>query len=354
MPNINTTDIDAYKRRLLTPTNLAELGITPDSVGSILNSDRLKLSFLKNGDVVTVRPTGLSINSVVFGDYSGPSAATLGYNAYMNIGAPIVEQSADIVQPAADVLSLRAYENRAGAGVARNFSDTVEFTISNKLTWNLEGTTEITFTDEETSEQSETEEREITVELEARAANAFTVHNHKDNIGTENETTLEAAVTDAVREMVGATSLGSSMMGMELMFGITGSIGGELLTTWRSSSTVSGDIPPSSRVQTMATQRRQLTQFTYELPITFGGFVALQYPQEVPLQQVPPQAKQPTTARVIAQDIATLGLIDPDLTYRPKGIAEIVSSLAVDHTVFAEEPMGNKNQSFSRTREHYV
>ena len=384
MPKIPTSDIDAVKRRMLTPTNLVELSITPNAVQSILQSDALKVRIRRDGNWVYISPDGLSINETNFGNYTGPTAAALGWIAYFHIGAPLVEERADIIQPPVDVLSSRLYENRSSRTV-RSFTDTVQFSISNTLTWSLEGTAQLTLEGSVTGElaaqlqvsmtQSNAEMISYTITdkaadtASATASNTAIIHAHKDNIGFENQTKTEATnsstveeteattfsetITNTETETGTGTATGSAMALASLLLGITGSVSGSVETSWTSTSTVSGDIPEASSVQTMASQRRQVKQYTYELPVTFGGFVALHYPEPVPVQQTPPQSATPANADVIAQDISKLGLAPAD-SYRPKGVAELVSTLDVEHIVFDEEEIPNTNQAFSYPRPHYL
>lgn len=141
------------------------------------------------------------------------------------------------------------------------------------------------------------------------------------------------------------------------MLGITGSVSGSLTTSWTSHSSVSGDIPAGNRVETMVTQRRQVKQYTYELPITFAGYVALHYPDPIPVLESPPQDRDPANAptNVIARNIQYLGLVRSGEYFRPKGIAETVSALDVEHTIFAPERIAPApNEQLSKKRLHYL
>ncbi|EFV12707.1 hypothetical protein [Segniliparus rugosus] len=389
MPEIPNLDIDPVKRRMLTSVNLIELNITEDAVQAILASDGLKKEVRNNGNRVYISPDGLSINERNFGNYPGPTAAEQGWISYFHIGAPLVEERADIIQPPPDVLSSRLYENRSSRR-SRSFTDSVQFTISNTLSWSLEGTAQLTLEGSATGElaaqlqvsmaQRNAEMISYTISdmasgtSSATASNTAIIHAHPDNTGFQNETlasatdsvtveetestTFSETITNTETETGTGTATGSATALASLLLGLTGSVGGSVTTSWTSTSEVSGDIPAASAVQTMATQRRQVKQYTYELPITFGGFVALHYPQPVSVERGSPQDPATNTATVIARDISALGLADVStpsgIAYRPKGVAELVSTLGVEHIVFDEEEIPDSGQTFSYPRKHYL
>jgi hypothetical protein len=345
MSGIPILDIDAIKRRMITPQNLTELGITPDSVEKTLQTvDQLMI----NG----VRPDGISINETNFGTFSGPTAAERGWIAYYNVGAPLVEERSSIVAPVADMLSARAYENRSGT--PQRFEDTVEFTISNTFHWSLAATAQFTISGSVLGEESYQYQEALQSSLAKMLSQTVTLHNHKDNIGTQTDSQAQATVTDTTTETTTSAVRGQGTLSAELMLALTGSISGDLTTSWTSRSSVSGEVPSNGRIETMVTQRRQVVQHIYELPINFGGFVALHYPEEVYVQNTPPQAAQPPKSQVIAQKMLSMGLVDRDLQYRPKGIAETISRLNVDHTIFGGESAPNKNQGYEQPRQHYL
>lgn len=347
MPHIPTYDVDAAKRLMLTPKNLQELGITTELVLSLLESEKLKITFLHDGRLTTVSPDGLSINESTFGNYPGASASQLGWISYMNIGAPLIEERANITQPPADLLSSRSYENRE-ATATRSFQDSVEFSISNTISWSLEGTAELTLADSITSEQSSMFEKSLTKLLETHIGFIGIAHNHKDDVGSEAQSTIESGVADSATVTGNDIATGSGTQSVQLMIGVTGGLSGSITTGHKSNSTVSGQLAPSSRVKTMATQRRQVKQYIYELPVTFGGYVALHYPQPVPIQNHPPQNERPAYNDIIAQQITLLELVPRGRKFRPKGIVETVSTLGVDHIIFDGEALPNQNQPFNK------
>ncbi|PRW62303.1 hypothetical protein [Actinopolyspora mortivallis] len=336
-------DVDTVKRHLITPQNLAELGITEESVRDILKRDELK----HNGQ----SPTGLSVNETTFGEFSGPTAADRGWMAYMNIGAPLVEERSDITQPPPDVLSTRAYVNRA-EGVARHFEDTVEFSISNTISWSVEGTAQLTF-GARTSAELETQiQKSLQNSVQSTTSHNNINHQHPENQGSETQDRTEKSTTNTTTDTAIGAARGTSELFAQLMLGITASVSGSLTTSWSSRSTISGDIPGGQRVETLATQRRQVKQYTYELPVTFAGYVALHYPDRAPVRELTLQDFEPEGAEVVARDIRLLGLVEHGEQYRPKGIAETVSALDVEHTAFAPERIAPAAEQLNEKRPH--
>lgn len=387
---IGTFGADKWKRRLLTPENLTELGINPTLIQGILESnlepqmryvydENNKQVFDSKGQPIKIFPDGVSINETNFGIYEEPSAAQRGWMAYMEIGAPLVEERSNVVQPIADVLSTRSYENRSSN--ATQFNDTVTFTIGNTITWTLGGDAGLTFTGtvggslEGTLSEAIGESIAIQQELDLKVGNAKTVstehicHAHKDELGTEDHfgvsDTLSAESTDinSITETcsdttsVSGTAGGNGSLATALALGINGSLSGTITTSYASESSVSGDVPPNTRTETMASQRRQIKQYTYEIPITFGGFVALHYPQLVqPFGGSDANNPQPSNippTQVVAREINHLNFVDQNKQYRPKGMAETVSTLNVDHVVFENKSISEaSNQNLGTSRPH--
>ncbi|MFF1374910.1 hypothetical protein [Streptomyces sp. NPDC058308] len=129
------------------------------------------------------------------------------------------------------------------------------------------------------------------------------------------------------------------------MLGITASVSGSLTTAFKTSSTLSGEV--GSRVDVLATQRRQVRRFDYEFPVSFGGWVALSYPEPVEVKETRPngpQAQEPTYSEVLAWKLGETGTAAEafDLTgegkpFQQRGEAEVVSTLAGVHEVFELE-----------------
>ncbi|MCG1020003.1 hypothetical protein, partial [Mycetohabitans sp. B4] len=194
-----------------------------------------------------------------------------------NVGQPEIEQRANIIQPPADVLSIRTYANRSGD--TRTFNESIGFTVSNTFSWSLQGTAQLTFGGSATAS--------MTAQLQKSLASSFALmdssthttsnthinHNHEDNIGTEDQSQTSDAsqtqqTTTATDTITGTGSAtGTGEVNAQLMLGITGSISGSLTTSWKSTSSLSGNIGGNSQVQTIATQRRQVQQYTYTLPV---------------------------------------------------------------------------------------
>lgn len=387
---IGTFDTDKWKRRLLTPENLTELGINPTLIQKTLDSKlqpQMRYVYDENGKEVLdskgapiqIYPDGVSINETNFGAYDGPSAAQRGWMAYMEVGAPLIEERSNIVQPVADVLSTRSYENRSSNNT--QFKDTVSFTIGNTLTWTLEGTAGLTFTGEisgslegtlsETLQEAIADQEAVGVEV----GNAKTVstehiaHAHKDNLGTEDHFGISDTIHTNIDETstttdtctdsttVSGSATGEGSLSASLALSIMGSLSGTITTSYSSTSSVSGETPPNTRTETMASQRRQVKQYTYEIPITFAGFVALHYPQLVqPFggdDANNPQASNVPPTQVVAREINHLNFVDQNKQYRPKGVAESVSTLNVDHVVFENKSIPEaSNQNLGTDRPH--
>ena len=115
-----------------------------------------------------------------------------------------------------------------------------------------------------------------------------------------------------------------------------------------------------SRAVVRATQRRKVSRFDYELPITFGGVVALHYAEPVEyssIQNIPGAEDDDTRKRaqtrdqrgetkldyyycVVARAVDVLELIEDGKDYfSQKGEAEIVSVLAGEAEVFELEKL---------------
>ncbi|WP_225727233.1 hypothetical protein [Nocardia sp. JCM 34519.1] len=342
MPDITTYYIDRYKRHLLTAHNLAELGITVAVV-----QDIQKISDLKVDGVV---PDGLSINEEVFGIYSGQTAAKLGRMTYMDIGEPLIEERADIVQPPPDVLSTRTYANRSNQ--ERNFEHAVDFSISNTISWSLEGTGQLTFGGRTNAKLASQLQKSLQHSSTQSKSHTDISHNHPENNGGETQDQTQLSMSDSETDTGSGTASGTGELFAQLMLGITGSVSGSVTTSWKSSSSVSGAIAASNRVKAMATQRRQVRQYIYELPITLAGYVVLHYPKPVKVSVNATKGfPVEMTGDLIPVNITKLGLYKD---YRSKGIAETVSALDVEHTIFEQEALTAVDDAFITVRPHYL
>ncbi|MER8225085.1 hypothetical protein ABTZ58_31835 [Streptomyces sp. NPDC094143] len=165
-----------------------------------------------------------------------------------------------------------------------------------------------------------------------------TVKNSKDNVGVDNESQTQATGTTTASSSV----TGTGELSAQLMLGITASVSGSLTTAWKHTSSLSLKVP--SRVDVMATTRRQIRRFDYAIPVTCGGWIALYYPEPAPVQWTPPQAATPRHAKVIAWplgEIAQAGnyfdMADENRHFLQKGVAEVVAVRVGEHRVFQPE-----------------
>ncbi|WP_225547727.1 hypothetical protein [Chromobacterium violaceum] len=342
---VPTYGIDNGIRHLLTPQNLVELGLDWPTLQAFLATPGLQI----NGQ----SPDGISINESIFGNYSGPSAAALGWMAYMNVGEPLIEERANITQPPADVLSTRVYVNQSGSPTS--FNDEIDFTVSNTFNWSLKGTAQLTFGGSASAAMAVELQQRLESSLARTTANTHIQHNHAHDVGTEDRHETETVTTNTTTETGTGSATGTGEVDAELLLGITGAVSGSLMTSWVSNSAISGDIAAASRVETMVTQRRQIRQYIYQLPIDVAGYVALHYPLPVPVGDSPPQAPSTAKVNVIARNISSLSnLLPAGQSYRSTGMAETVSALAVEHTVFASEPISAANSALSIDRPHFL
>lgn len=133
-----------------------------------------------------------------------------------------------------------------------------------------------------------------------------------------------------------ATGTGESFG--QLMLGITASVSGSLTTSWGSKSTVSGDLAPNTRVETIATQRRVQKSYFYEIPVTFARLFAVHYKVPAEVLSPPQPSACPRLDNVVARNIDDIKLVK-DGKFRQKGMAETVSVLVAEHTVFNAEDL---------------
>lgn len=369
-----------YLRYVLTERNLQELNISgrvdelrnwkgrllPDTAAP-LGSDYTADSYVqavaqqkdKDGYDRKVLPTGFSINNVRFGDYpdSERTARARGWLAYMNKGEPLIDERSDIVQPRPDVISEQVYVNRTDPQ-PMNWENSVEFSIENEISWSLDGTVELTFSDSASAEL----EQEIEVGKEDTIAGMTSVeqimHDHPEETGGESHAHAEVSSEETNTVESTSEASGTGEVSAELMLGITGEVSGSLRTGWTQTSTMSGTV--GSRVVVRASQRRQVRRYDYTIPIIFGGYVALYYPEPVKfgsqdyayksIDSVKTWKKVQTAdptgntepleyVQVIVFDIRILGIVKYGEAYAQKGWAEVVSTLAGEHEVFEPEAL---------------
>ncbi|WP_275466924.1 hypothetical protein [Streptomyces noursei] len=363
MPS-NAYNLERAKRQPLTKKNLRELNIE-QTWRSIL--DHPNLVYVDDYGV-RHKPVGFSLNKSSFGAFPG-SAFKLGWLAYMNLGEPLIEERRNISQPPPDTFSSRAYVNRSQTS-NMTFNDSVEFTVSNEVTWSLQGEAQLTFGGSVGAELQLQLQSQLQVDLQAQfgtelqnqlqnemansVENTVTNENSKDDIGvdTANGTTngvtnsMTNGVTNSASNSVttsGAftttgSATGSAELNAQLMLGITGSVGGSLTTSWASNSQISGEVPPGSRVDTIVTQRRVRKQYSYEIPVTFSGLLAVKYDVPVAVLSPPQSRNHPGLEYVVARDLGDVDLAGGN-GFRMKGLAEVVSALEVHHTMFDGESL---------------
>ncbi|MEV7844885.1 hypothetical protein [Streptomyces cyaneofuscatus] len=360
MPS-NAYNLERVKRQPLTKKNLRELNIE-QTWQSIL--DHPNLVYVDDYGVQH-RPVGFSVNKARFGSFPG-TATQLGWLAYMNLGEPLIEERRNIGQPTPDMFSSRTYVNRSETSTM-NFTDSVQFTVSNGVTWSLQGDAQLTFGGSVGAELQLQLESMLQMDLQAQLqtqlqndmenknTNTVTNENSKEDIGTdvangtETGTTNSVAnsaansVTNSVAFTTTGSATGSAELNAQLMLGIMASVGGSLETSWASNSEISGEVPPGSRVETLVWQRRTRKQYTYEIPVTFSGLIAVQYDVPVRVMSPPQPDDYPGLSPLVARDIEDIGLAGGG--FRMKGVAEVVSALDVHHTMFDGESLTGSDRA---------
>ncbi|MFE9680886.1 hypothetical protein [Streptomyces sp. NPDC006285] len=347
-------NLERVRRQPLTKTNLRELDIER-TWQTILNHPNLVYT---DNYGVPHSPVGFSINKLKFGDFPG-YAFDRGWLGYMTLGEPLIEERCDIAQPPPDTFSSRSYVNRSQKS-SMTFTDSVDFTVSNGVTWSLHGDAKLTFGGSVGAQLQLQLQNQLKLDLQAQLAtqlrndmanknaNTVTNKNSKDSVGVDNANSTETAatnstgnsasnsVTSSIAFTTQGSATGSASLNAQLALGIAASVGGSLTTSWTSKSQISGDVPPSSRVETIATQRRTHKHYTYEIPVTFSGFLAVKYAVPVPVLSPPQPGTPPGLDQVVARDIGTIDL-PGGAGFRMTGWAEVVSALDVHHTMFDNE-----------------
>ncbi|MFD5392817.1 YncE family protein [Streptomyces sp. NPDC127097] len=343
--NVSTAHLgERFMRHPLTGRNLKELNIA-DKAAAILERDKDKLKRKAeqkspDGTDRYVSPTGFSLNKGRFGDFpeNEDAAHPRGWRAYMTVGVPLVEERGDIAQPPPDVISKQTFINRTDP-TPTTWSHTVEFSISNTISWSLQGQMQLTFGAKTTASL----QQQLQKSMAMNQSEKITLKNSKDNQGADAESQSQATSTTTAT----STATGTGELSAQLMLGITASVSGSLTTSFKTSSTLSGTV--GSRVDVLATQRRQVRRFDYEFPVSFGGWVALHYPEPVEVKETRPdgpQAKEPKYSKVLAWKLGETGtatetfdLTDDGKPFLQKGEAEVVSTLAGVHEVFELEKL---------------
>ncbi|MFJ7418675.1 hypothetical protein ACIQXD_08645 [Streptomyces uncialis] len=360
MPS-NAYNLERSKRQPLTKKNLRELRI-----------EQTWQSILDHPGLVYVddygarhKPVGFSLNKSSFGTFKG-TAAQMGWLAYMNLGEPLIEERGDITQPPPDTFSSRTYVNRSSTSPL-TFTDSVDFTVSNGVTWSLSGDAKLTFGGSVSSSLQLQLQNQLRMDLQAqlqaqcqnemsnRNSETVTKKNSKDSVGTDVATATEAATrnastnsaTNSVTNSVGFTTTGSATgtasLNAQLALGIAATAGGSLTTSWTSRSQISGQVPPSARTRALVSQRRTRKQYTYEIPVTFSGLIAVRYAVPVAVLSPPQSGNLPGLDQVVARDVGDIDLAPGG--FRMKGLAEVVSALEVHHTMFDAESLTSNQQT---------
>ncbi|MBW5422947.1 YncE family protein [Streptomyces sp. BG9H] len=342
--NVSTTYLGERSiRHPLTGRNLKELEIA-EKAPAILERDRAKLKRkaerkAPDGTDREIFPTGFSLNKGRFGDFPATEATAhqRGWQAYMTVGVPLIEERGDITQPPPDVISKQTFVNRTDP-VETNWSHTVEFSVSNTISWSLQGQVQLTFGAKATASL----QQQLQKSMAMNQSQKTTLKNSKDNQGVDNESQSQSTSTTTAT----STATGTGELSAQLMLGITASVSGSVTTGFKTSSTLGGKI--SSRVDVLATQRRQVRRFDYEFPLSFGGWVALYYPEPVEVKETRPkgpQSAEPKYSKVIAWKLGETGgsdsfdLTDEGKPFSQKGEAEVVSTLAGVHEIFELEKL---------------
>ncbi|CAM5370564.1 hypothetical protein SALBM135S_08566 [Streptomyces alboniger] len=363
MPS-NAYNLERAKRQPLTKKNLHELSIA-QNWKSILGHPNL---VYVDDHGARHKPVGFSLNKLSFGDFSGRSASALGWLAYMNLGEPLIEERGDISQPPPDTFSSRTYVNRSKSEMT--FTDSVDFTVSNGATWSLTGDSKLTFGGTVSAQlqlqlqlmlgldlQAQLQ-AQLKNEITAKNANTFTSKNSKDSVGADVANAVDMGMangmtTTATGTVTGKTAFtttgsasGTAGLNASLTQGIAATAGGSLSTSWASKSQISGKVPAGQRVETLVTQRRTRKQYTYEIPVTFSGLLAVQYAVPVTVLSPPQRRAYPGLDRLVARDIGDIDLAGGG--FRIKGLAEVVSALEVHHTMFDGESLTDSERALHK------
>ncbi|MFD4373354.1 hypothetical protein [Streptomyces sp. NPDC058486] len=391
-------NLERAKRRPLTKKNLRELDIE-QSWKSVL--DHPNLVWVDERGVAH-RPVGFSVNKSSFGTFDAEPAHKLGWLAYMNLGEPLIEERGDVIQPPPDMFSSRSYVNRSSSETME-FTDSVQFTVSNAITWSLQGEAQLSFGGNVGAELQLQLQNELQLalgtelgaqlgaqvgaqvggqlgiqvqnDLENKNTVTVTNENSKDDVGVDVAnatetgvknsmansasgnasgtagasagTSIATTVTGSTAFTVQGTATGNAELNAQLVQGVTASVGGTLTTGWTSESQISGKVPPESRVATMATQRRTRKQFSYEIPVTFSGLFAVQYAVPVAVLSPPQATTHPGLSRLVARPIGDIDLAGGN-GFRMRGWAEVVSALEVDHTMFDGESLTGSRRALHK------
>ncbi|MFF4188960.1 gluconolaconase [Streptomyces sp. NPDC001691] len=297
-----------------------------------------------------IAPIGFSINKVTYGTFpEGDSAHGRGWGTYMNMGVPLIEERSDIQQPPPDVIYENTFVNRTDPRPV-TWTAGFEYSVSNTVSWSLQGQVQLTFGAKATGSL----QQQLQQSMALNQSQKTTLKNSKDNQGVDSESQSQGMSTTTAT----GTATGTAELSVQLMLGISASVSGSFTTQFKGSFSLSGTV--DTRAVVRATQRRKVSRFDYELPITFGGVVALYYAEPVEfsgIQSIEGAEDDETRKRaqtqdqrgvaepekyyhVVARAVDVLELIEDGRDYlSQKGEAEIVSVLAGEAEVFELEKL---------------
>ncbi|MFF4740939.1 gluconolaconase [Streptomyces sp. NPDC001262] len=343
---------DVFMRHPLTTQNQSELNIGTKAADILQrNQDRLKL-LSETGELVT--PDGFSLGDLTYLAYpSGePTANARGWRPFFNLGVPLVEEQCPILKPPPEVVSKNTYINGTDP-TPTNFTDTVTFTMSTAINWQLQGDIQLTYGAAASAELKQ----ELEESMELLQSRTTTLKNSKDDIGVDNESQVQATSTTTAT----GSATGTGELSAQLMLGITASVGGELTTEWTRESEISGTLP--SRADVIATVRRRICRYNYKIPVTFGGWIAVHYPRPVkvpppptptwppPPTQPGPQPTPPDYSQVIAFPLAEIAkgtnsfdMADANRKFMLLGTAETNVVTEGEHRIYQPETTNTDGQ----------
>jgi len=310
-------------RQVITPTNVKELEITED----ILNKSEFTRT---NRSGQKVMPIGISFNETIIGNKEMPSANTLGWIAYLDLGVPLIEEFANITPIPPDTLGQKLHANYSPRAV--EVTETINFTIENTITWNLTGESRLTFQGRVLAYAEGT--------AEEKEAYSVADKNSPNNTGVDITDTIEGTLTEKIHT--------EGEFYTQLQLAITGAIGGSLKISAQQTSSYKTTIMPATRSTVLTTQRRLKRQMKYTIPVTLFGIAALLYPEEVKVLQdpgypnpYPENGSKAEFSKVIPFNLQKLKWGRDSKQFCLQGFAESISSSDVQHIFFNHEMLSD-------------
>ncbi|WP_434627017.1 hypothetical protein [Chromobacterium sp. CV08] len=289
--------LDIKPRRLITAKEILAIGVSD----AILASPALADS--------GYQPNWISINDVEFGALQGTEPIPISWQAYLKAGTPAIVEEYTTLHSDPILLSNRVYTNLSGVG--KHFADSIQFSIFNKISWNV-----ITGIEYAGSYSIAPAIAETAATRQETVNPKCDDYEYRDEFSGSTTTTLETQ----------AAAMGKVH--------IDPSLGGETSMEVRADAEISGEIPANSSVRVMAVQKRQVTKYLYIVPYSFEGYVTVEYPEKV-YPQVPPQKSGSPHTHMVARDIGKLGLG----TFRDMVEVNVESTLDVEYYCFPAEPL---------------